>query len=271
MNVIFTIFAFVTLFFSFCNDRDTEERGAESVPLIPVINFSVTRDFPHDTSSFTEGLLVHNGQIVESTGSPDYLQHAKSIIGTLDLTTGKIAPKVELDKTKYFGEGIVILNNKVYQLTYKNKMGFIYDAKSFRKIGKFNYLNEEGWGLTTNGHDIIMSDGTDRLYFLNPRDLSRTKFIEVSENGVKLTSINELEYIKGYIYANIFETNNIVKINPDNGKVVGKLDLTSLHFEAKNINPNSDVLNGIAYDSTSDKIYVTGKLWPKVYQLNFLH
>lgn len=261
---------FVTLLFTACNNP-REKDAVIHVPSIPIIQYSVTATFPHDTSLFTEGLLVHEGKLFESTGSPEEEQHLESLIGILDLTTGKIQGKVKLDKTKYFGEGIVILNGKIYQLTYKNKIAFIYDAKSFKLIGKFNYKNAEGWGLTTNGVEIIMSDGSEKLFFLKPEDFTPTKVIVVTDNGVPVTQLNELEYINGYIYANIWTTNNIVKIDPDTGRVVGKLDLTPLQQEAISINTNADVLNGIAYDSTTDKIYVTGKLWPKVYQLSFPH
>ena len=168
--------------------------------------------------------------------------------------------KCELDKTKYFGEGIAFLNNKLYQLTYKNHLGFIYDAKSFKQISTFSYFNAEGWSLTTDGINLIMSDGTANLTFISPDSLRPVKIIAVRENGALLEKVNELEYIKGFIYANVWQTNDLVKIDPSNGKVVGKLDLNSLALEAKYKNPNSDVMNGIAYDSTTDKIYITGKL-----------
>jgi glutamine cyclotransferase len=254
-----------------CNNNAGTDEPIKNHPATPIINFSVAQYFPHDTNSFTEGLLVHNGQLFESTGSPEELTQTHSLLGILDLKTGKINKKAELDRTKYFGEGIVVFKDKIYQLTYKNKIGFIYDANTFKNIGSFNYRNAEGWSLTTDGSELIMSDGTDSLDFLNYKDLHQTKVIRVTENGVPISNLNELEFIKGYIYANIWQTNNIVKIDPKNGEVVGKLDLTSLDSEAKNINPNADVLNGIAYDTASDKIYVTGKLWPKIYQINFPH
>lgn len=168
-------------------------------------------------------------------------------------------------------KGSFFFNDKLYQLTYKTQVGFIYDAKSFKQTGKFKYRNAEGWGLTTNGTDLIMSDGTDTLTFLNPSTLQEVKILTVTENGSPLMNLNELEYIKGFIYANVWETNYIVKIDPSNGKVLGKLDLTSLTLEAKNKNTRIDALNGIAYDAVTDKIYVTGKFWPNIYQINFAH
>ncbi|MCW3090970.1 MAG: hypothetical protein JWP81_2039 [Ferruginibacter sp.] len=179
--------------------------------------------------------------------------------------------KIEIDRSKYFGEGIVIFDDKLYQLTYTNQVGFIYDIKSFKQIGQFNYTNKEGWSLTTNGKELIMSDGTDKLTFLDPATLKPVKQLAVTENGLAVDSLNELEFIKGFIYANIWQTDFIVKINPANGKVTGRLDLTSLAFEARNKYPPADVLNGIAYDAATDKIYVTGKLWPNIYQVEFPH
>ncbi|MEJ7682424.1 MAG: glutaminyl-peptide cyclotransferase [Segetibacter sp.] len=240
-------------------------------PSIPVLNYTVTKQFPHDTTLFTEGLLIHDGKLYESTGSPDELPQTKSLIVVDNLLTGRFDKKIELDKTKYFGEGIVFLKNKVYQLTYKNQQGFIYNAKDFKTIGTFKYSNKEGWSLTTDGQNLIMSDGTSKLTFLNPDSLQPVKTITVTENGFPLDKLNELEFIRGFIYANVWQTSYIVKIDTSNGNVVGKLDLNSVIFEAKNKNPNADVLNGVAYDSTNDKIYVTGKLWTNIYQINFPH
>jgi glutaminyl-peptide cyclotransferase len=269
--LLFWAVTFIILLYSCKNNtKSSEKNTADSTSPIPVINYSVTGFFPHDTTLFTEGFLVYNGELFESTGSPEELAQTKSLIGVIDLSTGKIDKKIELDK-KYFGEGIVFLNNKLYQLTYKNQIGFIYDAKSFKQIGTFNYLNAEGWSLTTDGINLIMSDGTANLTFINPDNLKPVRTIAVTENGTALKEVNELEYIKGFIYANVYRTNDVVKIDPSNGKVVGKLDLNSLALEAKYKNPNSDVMNGIAYDSLSDKIYVTGKLWSNIYQINFPH
>jgi len=266
--------AFITLvaFCISCNENSTTKTQVkESSQAVPVINYAVTNFFPHDTNLYTEGLLVHEGKLFESTGSPDELPQTRSLIGIIDLSTGKMDVKVEIDRKKYFGEGIVILNNKLYQLTYMNQLGFIYDLQTFEKIGQFNYANKQGWSLTTNGKEIIMSDGTDRLTYLDTASLKPIRTLAVTENGIPLEKLNELEYIKGFIYANVFTTGMIVKIEPSNGKVVGRLDFTSLEFEAKNKNPDADYLNGIAYDSATDKIYVTGKLWPNIYQIAFAH
>jgi len=243
----------------------------ESSKPVPIINYTVTNIFPHDTTLFTEGLVVYNGELFESTGSPEEFPHAESLIGKIDLNTGKMDLKVKLDKAKYFGEGIVFLKDKLYQLTYKNKMGFIYDAKSFKQIDVFSYSNPEGWGLTTDGINLIMSDGTHKLTFLNADNLQPQKILNVTENGNLVEKLNEMEFIKGYIYANVWTTNNIVKIDPLNGNILGKLDLNALSLDAKYKNIGSEVLNGIAYDSSSDKIYITGKFWPNIYQIEFPH
>lgn len=269
---IFFAFIMLATFCTGCSENSTMKTPAkEPSTTVPVINYAVTKFFPHDTKLYTEGLLVHEGKLFESTGSPDELPQTKSLIGIIDLSTGKMDVKVEIEQKKYFGEGIVILNNKLYQLTYTSQVGFIYDLSSFKRIGQFNYANKQGWSLTTNGKEIIMSDGTYKLTYLDTASLKPVRTLAVTENGIPLAQLNELEYIKGFIYANVFMTSGIVKIDPSNGKVVGRLDFTSLEFEAKNKNPDADVLNGIAYDSTTDKIYVTGKLWPNIYQIEFAH
>jgi glutaminyl-peptide cyclotransferase len=215
--------------------------------------------------------LIHNGDLYESTGATSDLPQTRSLFGIVDLQTGKIDTKAELDRVKYFGEGISILNGKVFQLTYKTKVGFIYDATSFKKIGEFTFPSNEGWGLTTDGINLIMSDGTHILTYLDPNTLQVIKTTAVSKNEYLQNYLNELEYINGFIYANIWTTNTIVKINPGDGKVLGVLDLTALVKEAKKIYPGSREMNGIAYDIAKDKVFVTGKLWPRIYGIKFNH
>ena len=243
----------------------------DKTPEIPEIKFTVENQYPHDITSFTEGFLFHNGKLFESTGATENLPQTRSLFGIVDLKTGKIDVKAELDRNVYFGEGIVMLNGKVFQLTYKNQTCFIYDGKTYKNIGKFNYTNREGWGLTTDGKSLIMSDGTSYITYLDPTNFAVTKVLDVAENNYVLVNINELEYIKGFIYANIWMTNTIVKIDPNTGDVVGKMDLSSLSEESKTKNPGSAETNGIAYDSISNKILVTGKLWPTIYEIKFPH
>ncbi len=267
IQLIFLILIGLMLFSCSSNDSSNMDDNSS----IPIINYTFINSFPHDTNSFTEGFLVQNGCLYESTGATAGLSQTKSLFGKVDLKTGKIETKVELDRNKYFGEGIAFLKGKVYQLTYNTKVGFIYDTISFKKIGEFIIPTAEGWGLTTDGTNLIMSDGTNTLIFLDPDSLKVVKRISVFENGYVKDNLNELEYIDGYIYANLWSTNMIVKIEPKSGKVVGKIDLTLLMDEAKSIYPQSLEMNGIAYDSVVNKIYVTGKLWPKIYEIKFSH
>lgn len=260
------IFFFFASFFCIlsCNNNDTGNDAPEnSGP--PIIQYNVVNIYPHDTASFTEGLLVHNGQLYESTGGSPKDNEFTSWFGPVDLKSGKAIKKVLLD-TSYFGEGITILNGKIYQLTWRGQIGFEYDEKTLKKIRDFTY-NGEGWSLTNDGKQLIMSDGTSNLRFLDPESLKVQKILGVEDNNGPVANVNELEYINGYIYANVWQTNYIIKIDPASGKVVGKLDLTNLFNEAKNKFAYADVLNGIAYDSTANKIYITGKTWPNLYEI----
>lgn len=243
---------------------------ASSEPaVIPVkqLHYTIVNRFPHDEKAFTEGFLFHEGQLYESTGSPDNLPQTQSLIGIVDLKTGQLNKKVELDRAVYFGEGISILNNKIYQLTYKNKQGFIYDVKSFKKLGQFTYENEEGWGMTTDGASLIMSDGTSKLTYLDPFTMKPLKSLTITDNGAEVGHLNELEFVKGFIYANVWLTNYLMKIDPQNGRVVAKLDLSGLMNEVKVTHPGASEMNGIAFHATNNHLYVTGKMWPTIYEL----
>lgn len=237
---------------------------------IPNISFEYIDSYPHDTTSFTEGLLIYNGKLYESTGSPEYLPQTRSLFGIVNLTTGQIETKVEIDRTKYFGEGIAFLNHKAYQLTYKSKIGFVYELPTFKKVKEFVIPSREGWGLTTDGKYLIMSDGSYQLKYIDPQTMQVIKTINVTENGGAKENLNELEYIKGYIFANIWTTTIVVKIDPNDGKVIGKFDLADYAFDSKSLYYGSLEMNGIAYDSIEDKTYVTGKLWPKIYVIKLI-
>jgi glutaminyl-peptide cyclotransferase len=299
MNRTISILSFLTLL-SACNNPSGNNSGtgsggdkvADNTP--PVINYSVIRTLPHDTSSFTEGLLVHEGQLYESTGTePDFAEDRRSLFGAVDSITGKIHVKAELDRKKFFGEGIVFLKDKIYQLTWKTKTGFIYDAKTFKKLGEFTFPSEEGWGMTTDGNSLIMSDGSSNIYYLDPtktqpvsvsikyadsnaeqktlNTFRMVKILGVSDNNGPNGNINELELINGFLYANQWETNYILKIDTASGKVVGKLDLETLHDDAKNKFSGLQEMNGIAFDPATNKIFVTGKLWKNIYEISFPH
>jgi glutamine cyclotransferase len=242
---------------------------AEAANTPDVINYSVTNRFMHDTSSYTEGLLVYEGKLYESTGtSPDMPPSRRSLFGIVDLKTGKINVKAEIDRAKYFGEGISFLGGKVYQLTWQSHVGFIYDAKTFKKIGEFT-IPGDGWGMTSDGQYLIMSDGSNVLSYHGPGDFKLVKTLNVTDNNGPVANINELEYINGYLYANIYMQNTIIKIDPSSGRVVGKADLSNLKKEADSMYADSEYMNGIAYDSATKKVYVTGKLWPSIYEITF--
>ncbi len=265
------------LFFIICISSCTENKSPETKPVptpktfVPAIEYSIVGSSPHDINAFTEGLVFYNQQLYESTGSPENLPQTRSVIGPVDMKTGKIDVKVELDKSNYFGEGIVFIKDKLYQLTYQNKLGFIYDAKTFKQLGRFNFASDEGWGLTTDGEFIIMSDGTNVLTYIDPVTLKVIKTVNVTNAGYAEDYLNELEYINGFIYANIWLKNYVVKIAPATGEVVGILNLSELMDRAKSKNKDANVLNGIAYDAVNNKIYVTGKMWADLYEISFVH
>ena len=230
-----------------------------------LFSYSVISVLPHNAEAFTQGLVVHNNKILESTG-----QNGTSWVGEVNPASGDHEKKIILDR-KYFGEGITVLNNKLYYLTWKSRIGFIYDVRTYKKIGEFEYDKpiREGWGLTTNGVNLIMSDGTDKIHFLDTTNLNVQRTITVTDGNMKIKELNELEFVNGHIYANVWQTNWIVKIDPATGRVVGKVDLSPLGNEIRAIDPNADVLNGIAYDKNSRAFLLTGKLWPKSYLVRF--
>jgi glutaminyl-peptide cyclotransferase len=224
----------------------------------PVYGYKVVKVYPHDTEAFTEGLELHNGLLYESTGL-----EGKSWIGirTLESATYKVKEPIH---PRYFGEGMTIFGDKVYQLTWKDHKGFIRDKDTLKETGTFSYSGE-GWALTHNDTHLIMSDGTAKIRFLDPKKPSQTHHsIRVTNNGQAVTQINELEWVKGEIYANIWQTDYIIRIDPKTGNVVGIIDMTGL-FPGQ-----EDVLNGIAYDAKNDRLFVTGKLWGKLFEIKLV-
>lgn len=263
-------------FFTSCGPEPQEKtyepvKHPEKKKEVSKINYTVANIYPHDSSCYTQGFLFYKGNLIESTGAPDYLSYTRSLIGVVDLNKGKMDIKAEIDRNTYFGEGIAVFGNQLYQLTYKNQVGFIYDANTFTNKGRFGYVNAEGWGLTSDSASLIMSDGTNALSFLDPKTLSVTRTLFVSENGYAVDLLNELEYIKGYIYANIYTKHDVVKIDPQSGEVIGRLDLSELHRKARLRYTGVAETNGIAYNPENDKIYVTGKLWPYIFEISFPH
>jgi len=215
--------------------------------------------FPHDSNAFTQGLVFHEGYFYEGTGL-----YGSSSLRKIEVESGTILQQVDLS-TNYFGEGITIYENHIYQLTWLEKKGFIYHLEDFDSLGHFSY-NHEGWGLTHNGSELIISDGTATIRFVDPKTLKLVRSIEVISGEKPLRNLNELEYIDGRIYANIWLTDWIVIIDPENGRVTGRIDLTGLLDEVDRTF-NTDVLNGIAYDMEQNRLFVTGKRWPKVFEI----
>lgn len=226
---------------------------------IPVYTFEVVNSWPHDCKAFTQGLVFHQKLFLESTG-----QYGESSLRRVEPTTGKVLKKTKVP-SEYFAEGIALFQGKIFQLTWESHKGFIYDAESLERLGEFTY-DGEGWGLTHDDRSLIMSDGTNRLRFLDPASLRVERKISVYNNGQPLMQLNELEYIKGEIYANIWHSDRIVRIDPASGKITGWIDLAGL-LSSKGDCSQAEVLNGIAYDEAGDRLFVTGKLWPKVFEI----
>ncbi|MBA3665959.1 MAG: glutaminyl-peptide cyclotransferase [Bacteroidetes bacterium] len=250
------------------NDPSTVVTAVPKKPEPVKITYTLIETLPHDTTCFTEGLLMYEGKLFESSGAPDNLPRTRSSFGIVNLKNGKLDVKGELDRKTYFGEGIAILNNKLYQLTYQNQVGFIYDAKTFNSAGQFSFKNKEGWGLTTDGTSLIMSDGTSDLTFLDPANQNVVKTLNVNTINYDLPDqLNELEYINGFIYANVWRTNTIIKIDPATGDISGIMDLTQLAATARSKYKNSLEMNGIAFDPATKKMLITGKMWPEIYKI----
>ena len=250
-----------------CSNNDKKsDTDPDIVPVkTPVIPYSVMAQYPHDTSAYTQGLQLHNGKLYESTGD-----FANSSLRITDYKTGKVEKKHMMGTDLIFGEGITILKNIIYQLTWENHIVYVYDVNNIDKPVKTFNWPYDGWGITNNGTDLIISDGTAKLYFVNPDDFRLKSTIGITENGNPVYQINELEYIDGFVFANIYQNDVIIKIDPSSGFVVGKMDLKGMKekfFADKFVLGRTDVLNGIAYDTATKKFLVTGKRWPKMFEL----
>ncbi|HYX27341.1 MAG TPA: glutaminyl-peptide cyclotransferase [Pyrinomonadaceae bacterium] len=226
---------------------------------IPSYGYEVVNRWHHDAKSFSQGLVFANGVLFESSGL-----YGESSLRRVELETGKVTKKIDVP-SKYFAEGLTIFEGKLFQLTWKEHVCFVYDPETFKMTSLMQY-NHEGWGLTHDASSLIASDGSNRLYFLNPATLATTKTISVFDNGRPLTDLNELEYIKGEIYANIWHSDRIVRIDPKSGIILGWIDLTGLLPDREKTDEEA-VLNGIAYDEAHDRLFVTGKLWPALFEI----
>lgn len=248
--------------FTACKNKDSEKPDKPNPNSPKSMSFSILSTYPHDTSSYTQGLLFYKGDMYEGTGNYGFSKLKK-----VDLKTGKAGQEISLEK-KYFGEGVTILNDTVYQLTWKEKTVFVYTLKDFKKIKEFT-IGTEGWGLTTDGKQLIASDGSSTIYYYDPATFKLLKTQDITEGGSLSYNLNELEYIDGFIYANQYQAPYIMKIDPATGQIVAKADLTSMWERIKAIDPDADVPNGIAFDAATKKIYITGKLWPELYEVQF--
>lgn len=250
-----------------CNNNDKGNYTDESVKPVPVpaISYTIIAEYPHDTSAYTQGLEFHNGKLYEGTGDFE-----TSSLRITDAKTGRVEKKHMMGTDSIFGEGITIFNNKIYQLTWESHVVYVYDINNLDKPIKTFKWPYEGWGLTNNGTDLIISDGSANLYFVNPEDFRLKSTINVSDNSGPIERINELEYVDGFVYANVYQTDIIIKIDPESGHVVGKMELPGIiqKFAPGYIpKPQDEVLNGIAYDSTKKTFFITGKRWPKMFEL----
>ncbi len=237
---------------------------ATEAGVIPEYGYEVIHTYPHDPLAFTQGLFYLDGFLYEGTGL-----NAQSSIRKVKLETGEVLEKHDVPE-QYFGEGIVNWKDHLVELTWQSHNGFIYDLASFRQIGTFSYPGE-GWGLTQDGKRIIMSDGTPQIRFWDPETLKETGRITVTAHGQPVAELNELEWVKGEIYANIWQTDRIARIDPATGKVVGWIDLTGLlGASGAQESAEGNVLNGIAYDAQHDRLFVTGKRWPKLFEIRLV-
>ena len=228
----------------------------------PVYTYKVVNTYPHDQNALTQGLVFEDGALFEGTGL-----EGQSTLRRVELETGDILQIHELP-AQYFGEGITIYESKIIQLTWKSGVGFVYDKDSFELLREFDYPTE-GWGITHDGERLIMSNGSSTLHFLEPETLEEIGQIEIYDNDGPVTGLNELEYVQGEIYANVLQTDHIARIAPQTGEVIGWVELQGL------INPEEytepiDVLNGIAYDAENNRLFVTGKLWPKLFEIELV-
>jgi glutamine cyclotransferase len=230
---------------------------------VPDDGYKVVRTYPHDTGAFTEGLFYRDGYLYESTGL-----NGRSTIRKEKLETGQVVLERAIP-SQYFGEGIVAWGDKLVELTWQNHVGFIYDLASFAPKGEFHYPGE-GWALTRDANRIIMSDGTANIRFLDPKTLKETGRIRVTMDGQPVDQLNELEWVKGEIWANVWQTNFIVRIDPKTGRILGRIDLTGLLGPFDFVPGQTDVLNGIAYDAKGDRLFVTGKNWPKIFEIKLV-
>jgi glutamine cyclotransferase len=241
------------------SDRSGATAAEDMTETPPVYSYTIINTYPHDRQAFTQGLVFDQGIVYEGTGL-----RGRSSVRRVDLTTGRVLQLRALP-APFFGEGITVFGPHLIQLTWQSKVGFVYDKTHFTLLRQFTYPTE-GWGITHNDQHLIMSDGTSVLYFLDPETLSETGQLHVRDDQGPVERLNELEYVQGSIYANIWQTDRIARIDPESGQVTAWIDLTGL-LPLEDRVERVDVLNGIAYDAAQDRLFVTGKLWPKLFEI----
>ena len=264
----------VLLFIAACNGGnkpvtpiETNDGNSSNMVTVPAtISYDIINEYPHDPTAFTEGLEYKDGFLYESTG-----QYGASDIRKVELKTGKVLLSKSMEP-EYFGEGLTILNGKIYQLTYREGKGFVYDLKTLKEERTFSFNTAEGWGMTNNGAYLIFDDGTNVLHYIDPATFKEVKQLAVTDEHGPVNEINEPEMIHGFIYANQWRTDYLLKIDTTTGRVVGRADLGSLRQRAGIPPPSGrkngpDVLNGIAYDGPNNRIFITGKNWPKLFEV----
>ncbi len=259
------------LFIAACNNENkpapvSDEHTSSTSNIPAVISYDIVNEYPHDPAAFTEGLEYRDGILYESTG-----QYGSSDIRKTDLKTGKVLLSKSMEQ-QYFGEGLTILNGKIYQLTYREGKGFVYDLATLKLERSFTFNAAEGWGMTNNGTYLIYDDGTNVLHYIDPSTFKEVKQLAVTDEHGPVNEINEPEMIHGFIYANQWQTDNILKIDTATGHVVGRADLSTLRQRAGIPMPSGrrngpDVLNGIAYEAATNRIFITGKNWPKLFEV----
>lgn len=230
--------------------------------LSPQMTYEIINTYPHDPNAFTQGLIYLGGFLYESTGL-----YGESSLRKVDLVTGEVLLQTDLS-AEYFAEGLTEWEDVLIQLTWLEGTGFIYNLEDLSLVDQFTYPTE-GWGLTHDGQHLIMSDGTAALYFLDPNSLQVEASVQVTYQGEPVLNLNELEFIRGEVFANIWQTDDIVRINPETGEIVGWIDLRGILPEEQRV-PGTDVLNGIAYDPDEDRLFITGKRWPKLYEVRLV-
>ncbi len=249
-----------------CKPEETEPIDENENPkpssAVKILSYTTLAQYPHDTASYTEGLEFYKGKLYESGGD-----FANSVLQVGDAKSGKIEKKHKMGTDKIFGEGITILNGKLYQLTWKTNQVYVYDVNDITKVVQQFTWPYDGWGMTNNGTDLIITTGGTDLYFVDPANFKVKNIVHIHDDNGPVSQVNELEYVNGFVWGNIYETKDIVKIDPQSGMIVGKMNFENLLDQKYYVETRAEYMNGIAYDSTSKTFFITGKRWPKIFEV----